>query len=816
MVAITSDLRFGCRILRRGPGLTAAAMATLALGIGAISAVFSIINTVMLRPLPYADPQRLVVMWGTDNRPLDSLMQPVSRQLQRNKTMVISIVPERWRQLSRSFEHIAWFRPWMFALTGGGEPERVFSGLVSADFFACLRVSPAMGRTFLASEIAPGNDHVVVLGSGLWRRRFAADPRILGKSIVLDGVPHTVIGVMPDFQVILPYMSPAVDVWAPVSREYGPDRRWSVVTAVGRLRQDVSLAQAQAEMDAVAKRLETEGRAFKEHGVNLVRLDREIVSQVRPALLILLGAVGCVLLIACANLAGLMLARTTARQREIGIRTVLGAGRGRLVRQLLTESVLLAAIGGALGLALSTWIARAIAVLHPGGIPRLDQVRPDAAVFAFGFAVSVAAGILFGLLPALQFSRANVNEVIKPSGPLGSPGNRLLAPRSLLVVAEIGLALVLLIGAGLLLRSFTLLKAVDPGFNTERLLTMTIPLPQAVYRAPQQQAAFAEQLLERVRTIPSVQSAAVSNSLPMASGFTVGAGVEIEGRQLPPSDASVFVRAVSRGYFRTMGIALLKGRDFTEADQGRSDTVIINQAAARHYWPGSNDSREPIGRQIYLDKGKPRTIIGVAADVKNFGLDADAGQEIYILFDDMPTVYVGLAVRTMGHPGAVAAAVRAVVHGLDRNQTVESVASMREILDRFVARPRFDLVLLGSFAALALVLALVGIYGVVSYSVTQRTHEIGVRMALGAERWTVLRMVVGHAAILAGAGIAVGLLGSYAATRVLQSFLFGVAPHDGATFAAVSVLLLSVCLAASYVPARRAARMDPLEALRYE
>jgi putative ABC transport system permease protein len=549
--------------------------------------------------------------------------------------------------------------------------------------------------------------------------------------------------------------------------------------------------------------------------VNLVRLDSEIVSEVRPALLILLGAVGCVLLIACANLAGLMLARTNARRMEIGIRTVLGAGRGRVIGQLLTESVMLAVIGGALGLLLSIWIARAIVLLYPGGIPRLDQVRPDAALFLFGLLVSVAAGILFGLLPALHFSRANVNEVLKEGGPHGEPAGRLLAPRSLLVVAEIGLALVLLIGAGLLLRSFALLRAVDPGFNAARLLTISIPLPQAVYRTPAQQAAFAGQLLERVRAIPSVESAAVSNSLPMAGNFTLSADIEIEGRQLPQSDASVFVRAVSIDYFRTMGIPLLKGRDFSEADQGKPDAVIVNQATARHYWPGSEKSLEPVGRQIYLEK-QPRTIVGVVADIKNFGLEADTGKEIYVTYAELPAVFLGLAVRTLGDPGAVAAAVRAAVHGVDRNQTVDAVVSMREILDRSMAGPRFHLVLLGSFALLALVLALVGIYGVVSYSVTQRTHEMGVRMALGAETRAVLRMVVGHGAVLAGLGILLGLLGSFGAIRVLESFLFGIRPHDVVTFTAVPALLLAVCLLASYIPARRAAKVDPMVALRYQ
>jgi putative ABC transport system permease protein len=483
------------------------------------------------------------------------------------------------------------------------------------------------------------------------------------------------------------------------------------------------------------------------------------------------------------------------------------------VRQLTTECILLALVGGALGLALSCGIARGIVLLDPQGIPRLEQVRPDAAVFLFGLAISLIAGLLFGWLPALQFSRAEVSHVIKDSGPGGRPGHGRLAPRSLLVVGEIALALVLLIGAGLLLRSFALLRAVDPGFQPEGLLTMQVVLPKAVYGAGQQSAEFAARLLERVSTIPSVEGAAVSSTLPMASNFAMSTYVKIEGRQLSRENSSVNLCAVTAGYFRTMGIGLRRGRDFTEADQGRENSVILNQAAVRHFWPGGED---PVGLHLALEGDKPRTVVGVAADVKNHGLDAGSGPEIYIPFPEMPTVYLGLAIRTVGDARGVPAAVRGMVRGLDRNQPVESVEGMRQILDEYVARPRFQLVLLGSFAALALVLAMVGIYGLVSHAVAQRTHEIGIRMALGAESRKVLGMMVRQGAALAAAGIGIGLVGAWAATRVLANVLFGITPHDGATFAAVSLLLLGVCLAASYVPARRAARVDPMVALRHQ
>lgn len=813
MIQFLQDLRFAGRTLLKSPGFTIAALFTLALGIGANSAIFSVINTVMLRPLPYPEPKRLVVMWGTDNRPLDALMQPAAKGLPRNKTLVISSLVERWRELNASFENVAYYRGWIFSLTGAGEPERIYAGLISSSFFPALKVAPALGRPFLLEEEEPGKDRVVILGHGFWQRRFAADPGIIGKTIMLDGVAHTVLGVMPaGLHVLLPYMSDAVDLWAPISHNFTPKMRWEVCTAIGRLKPGIGIRQAQAEMDTISKRLESESRRNVGRGVNLALLSEQIAGEIRPALLILFGAVGCVLLIGCANLANLMLARTAARYKEIAVRTVLGAGRLRLVRQLLTESLLLALAGGALGLLLSSWIVRLITLLHPGHIPRLAEVRADAWVFAFCLAISVLTGILFGLLPAWQFSKPDVNQALKEGGGRAGGGSRSRHWRNVLVAAEVALALVLLTGAGLLLRSFILLKAVDPGFRTENLLTMSITLPEATYRQPHERVAFVEQVLERVRPLPAVQYAAFSNSLPMASGFSLSMDFTIEGRQTTGERLSVFVRAVTADYFRTLAIALLKGRYFTDADFSRADAVIINQAMARRYW-GPDD---PVGQRLNFEEKKSREIIGVVADVKNFGIESGTGMEVYVPFPEAAYPYLGLAVRTASDPTQVAAAVRAAVRAVDRNLPLESMRSMQQILNSYVARPRFNLVLLGSFAAVALLLAAVGIYGVIAYSVTQRTHEIGVRMAMGAQPADVLRQVVGHGMLPVLAGVLIGVAASLAATRLLTSFLFSIRPNDAATFTGVTLVVILIAFLASYLPARRATRVDPLVALRYE
>jgi putative ABC transport system permease protein len=783
----------------------------LALSIGATSAVFSIINAVMLRPLPYHEPQQLMVIWGTDKRPLPPDSPPVPDRL-RNKTMVSSDVAERWRASSQSFDQIAWYRPWRFNATTAGDPERVQAGLVSADFFTCLRASVVLGRTFAAAEMEPGNDQVVVLGNSFWRNHFGSDPNVIGQTVQLDGVSHTVIGVLAeDFQTILPFFDSKADLWAPISREYKDKRRWSIVTAIGRLKWGVRQEQAQFEMNAISKQLESEGRRFQDRGVNLVRLDREMVADSKQALLIVFAAVAAVLLIACANLAGLLLTHTLERKREIGIRTALGATRGRILRQLLTECLLLSAIGGVAGIVLSTWLARVIVSLQPADIPRLDSVSPDANVLLFGLGLSALTTVLFGLLPVLQFSQTSVTDSLRKVTPEPRRRRLPLTPRNLLLVGEIGLTVMLLVGTGLLVRSFASLRKVDPGFKPERLLTMVVPLSEASYGKPAQQAEFANRLLERVQAIPSVEFAAVSNSLPMQNTFLLIMPLQIEGRQLP-ADTSVSVRAVSDDYFRTMQIALLRGRDFTSADVGHKNVAVINREMAERFWPGS----DPAGMRIVLEKSEPRTIIGVVRDVKSTSLDTDSEAELYLPFAEQPASSVGLVVRSSGDPQTLLANVKSAVREIDPNQPVSQVATMQKMIDEVFERPRFNFMLFGSFAVLALTLSIVGIYALVSHSVARRTHEIGIRMALGAQRRSVLFLFMRDGAFVTIVGIGLGLMGAAAAARLLASMLFGIPPQDTVTFVAVSVALLVVCLAATYFPARRATKVDPLIALRYE
>ncbi len=814
------DLRYGLRTLLKNPGFTLIAVITLALGIGANTAIFSVVNTVLLRPLPYPQPERLIRIWraaSTTGLNPHNLSIPDYREFRDN---------------CRSCEQMGAYYSGSVNLLGRDEPERIEGVIVTANLFPLLQAPPMLGRSFLPSEEQFGQHRVVVLSHGLWRRRFGSDPGIIGQALTLDDESHTVIGVMPaDFQ----FPNRGIELWRPMA--FAPSDRMdtranSFTSVIARLRPGAAMEQARTEIEAISRRLEQEYKENAGNGVLIWPLGEEEVRDIRPALLVLLGAVGFVLLIACANVANLLLARATARQREMAVRATLGATRSRMFRQLLTESLLLGILGGAAGLLLAQWGIRQLVNMGPQNLPRLNEIGLDGRVLAFTCLVSLLTGAIFGLMPALQASRLDLNESLKEGGraSIGGPGGRNL--RSLLVAIEIALSLVLLIGAGLMIKSFSRLQQVDPGFNPEKVLTMRISLPRAKYRQPHQVAGFYRQAIERVAGAPGVRSAGVTTALPLAGGGW-GKSLSIEDR--PAATAldqvpNVQYRLMSHGYFRTMGITLQKGRFFTEQDSEQTPPVaIINETVARRFWP----NEDPVGKRIWMGPPEslvahllpagytfPRmTIVGVVSDVRQDGLNQPALPEVYT-----PQVQAGgemrpsmfLAVRTDSDPVGLTASVRNQVWAVDKDQPVVNIMTMEQRLADSVSRPRFNMFLLGVFAGVALVLAAVGIYGVISYGVTQRTHEIGIRMTLGAQAGNVLRLVVGQGMRLVLAGVLVGLLMSLALTWLMKGLLFGVSATDPLTFVLIAALLVTVALLACYLPARRATKVDPVVALRCE
>jgi putative ABC transport system permease protein len=793
-------------MLLRRPGFTLVAVITLALGIGANTAIFSVVNTVLLRPLPYEEPERLVMIWET-NLKSGIKEEPAS-------------IPNfsDWREQSQAFEAMGAFATSLPILSSGtGEPERIQSGIVSAGFFSTLRAKAALGRTFLAEENQPEKNRVVVLSYALWQRRFGADPNIIGQSLTLNGNAHTIVGVMPaDFQHPAP--NTRRDLWTPLAFNPQAGRRSDFLRVIARLKPGVALERAQAEMSAIARGLEQQYPGTNAGwSVNLVLLHEQFVGKVRLALIVLLGAVGFLLLIACANVANLLLARATARQKEIAVRAALGAGRGRLIRQLLTESVLLASVGGMLGLLLAFGGLKLLTTLGPENLPRIGEIGIDQGVLGFTFVVSLFTGVVFGLVPALQISRSNLSESLKEGGRSMTEGLGSQRIRSLLVVSEVALALVLLIGAGLMIKSFSQLQSVQPGFNPSRVLTMDIGLPGVKYPENHQVVAFFDHLEEKVASLPGVKAAAFATGLPFAGRDGYLAFV-VEGRPpLPPEqvqDAQFSI--VSDGYFQAMEIPLLKGRWFSSQDGDKAPSVaLISQTMARRFFP----DEDPIGKRVTL--GDPQTgpwltIVGIVGDTRSEGLDAEPYPQMYQPYRQNPSRFMTLIARTATDPLSLVGAVRSEVRSLDQQQPISNVNTLEHLLSRSVARPRFNMLLLGIFAVTALVLATVGIYGILSYSVSERTHEIGIRMALGAERRDVLKLVVGQGVKLAVVGVAIGLIGALVLTRLMEGLLFGVSATDPLTFVAISLLLTGVAIVAAYLPARRATRVDPMVALRYE
>ena len=804
MRTILRDLKFGWRMLARNPGFTAVAVLTLALGIGANTAIFSVVNAVLLRPLAYSSPDRLVQIWSTD--------------LKNKSSQAPDSYPDflDWRAQNQAFEGMAAYNWATFTLTGSKEPVHVDGLVCSANLFSVLGVQPALGRLFLPEEDRPGH-HVVILSHNLWQQRFGGDPGVVGRSVRLNRMVFTIAGVMPpgfDF----PIQAKPIEVWVAqgVDSEV-PNRASHMFGVIARLRPGVSLERATAEMTAIEARL---ARAYPESdrdvGVKLVPEQEDLVGSVRTAMLILFGAVVLVLLIACANVANLLLARAARREREIGIRGALGAGRWRIVRQLLTESFLLSALGGALGLFLAWWGTGWLARFGPPDIPRLSEIAIDGRVLAFTLAASLATAVIFGLAPALRSARTNLIESLKTGGAGTGAGTRRHRLRSVLVVSEVALTLILLTGAGLLVNSLFRLARIDPGFHPQGVLTFAVDLADADYTAPQAVARF-DQLLDKIRHTPGVTSAAVGTTLPLSQIDVMYTGFQIAGQPTSQWHMAA-LNVVSPDLFRTLGVPLLAGRDFTAADNQKAPPVIIvSQSLARQFFPGQNSIGKSIKSGYNAGNEMPlRQIIGVVADMRRDSLTDEPLPAFYLPVGQLPSASMRFLVRSaMSAPGSVDT-MRAAVWSVDRNLPVYDIRTLDQYLGLALAQRRFNASLLGLFGALAVVLSAVGLYGVISCSVGQRMHEFGIRMALGAEHFDVMRMALRQGLTLVLIGLALGLAGALALTRFLSSLLYGVKPGDPLTFTIVSAVLTAVALFACYVPARRAATIHPMAALRYE
>jgi putative ABC transport system permease protein len=804
MQTLWQDLRYGARMLLKKPGFTLIAVITLALGIGANAAIFSVVNAVLLRPLPFKEPDKLMLI----------------RETKLPQFPEFSVSPGNfldWRKQNTVFERLVAFSGVSFNLVGADDPEQIRGMKVTDGFFAMLGAQPQVGRDFLPEEDQPGRDNVVILSHGLWQRRFGGDPKILNQTLTLSGQSYIVIGVMP---ATFRFGGSDLELWTPMAftPQQAQNHGGHWLGAIGRLKPGATEDQARAEMIAIAGRLAAQyPDANTGWSVKLMPLLEYTVRSLKPALIVLLCAVAFVLLIACANVANLLLARAAGRQKEIAIRTAIGAGRARIVRQLLTESALLALLGGAAGLLLAKWGMDLLLKLAPQGLPRISNVSLDGRALAFTAVVTLLTGVIFGIVPALQSSRPNLNETMNDTGRGSTEGKRRQLVRGALVVLEVASALVLLVGAGLLIKSFWRLQQVDPGFNPNNALTMSVSLPRAKYPEDAQRVAFFRQLLEKVGALPGVQAAGATNPLPMA-GDTVYAFV-VQGRApLPPgAGQSTNFYAVSADYFKAMGIRLLRGRLLTERDAKDSPHVaVINETMAKKIFP----DEDPIGKRITFDGGDNNSdwheIVGIVGDVKQYGLDQATPLQTYESYTQQTSPSMTLIARTAGDPASLTAAIRNAVLQIDKEQPVANVRTLDQILSTSVAQQRFSTLLLGTFAAVAMLLAAVGIYGVLSYAVTQRTQEIGIRVALGAARSDVLRLVVGAGMRLTLIGVAAGLAAAFALTRLMSTMLFGVSAGDPMTFGLIALLLVTVALLACWIPARRATKVDPMVALRIE
>jgi putative ABC transport system permease protein len=796
------DLRYGARLLRRSPAFSVVAVLTLALGIGANTAIFSVVNAVLLRLLPFPEPDLLVSIWESS-----------PKGNQRNVVNPLNFM--NWRDRTRSFQQMAAMHGWDANITGEGEPLAANGMRVSPEFFSVLGVSPLMGRGFIPEEGIPGRDNSVILSYAFWQGHYGADRNILGRKIVVNGGPATVVGVLPP-GFHFPHWK--ADLYIPMPLERGEARQEGrYLSTIARLKPGVSLRQAQQDLAAVAKQLSQEWPDMdKDWSAAVVPLLEDLTEKVRLPLLVLLAAVGLVLLIACANVANLLLMRATGRLREIALRAALGAGRRRILQQLLSESLLLALAGWAGGLAEGYWGLRALLAMIPESVslPRMESIHLDSGVFLFAFCISLATAILFGLAPAIQISRPQLQSALQQgSQRTGVGGSRVV--RRAFVVAEIALALLLLVGAGLLVRSFARLISVNPGFRTEHLLTMEMFTSPVKYGDQQKRSRYVERVLDEVRSVPGVQAAGSAHFLPLTGLVSGSCWAPAPGPEPNTSSPSADFLVISPGYFRTMGTPMLSGRDFGPQDRfGTPSVLVVNQAFAARFFAGAG----PIGTKLNVcwTVPNPVEIVGVVADARQTELKVAPQPTIFLANAQAPMYFAHLVVRARNDPRQMAHAVQAAIHRVDPDQAVSDVATMDDVFSDSVARPRFQLVLLLVFAGIAVLLATIGVYGVVSYSVSQRTQEIGIRVALGARSGDVSRLVLREGLILGGMGVGVGLAAALATTRVLGSLLFEVTPTDPVTLGGVAGLLLAVALAATLWPARRATKVDPMVALRYE
>ncbi|HEX8650253.1 MAG TPA: ABC transporter permease [Pyrinomonadaceae bacterium] len=821
METLWHDLSYGFRMLWKNPGFTITAVLSLAIGIGANSAIFSVTNALLLRPLPYRDAERLVILW--------------------NRSPGLNVAQDWFspgqyldvKTQNHVFDEVAMTIGGSFNLTGQGTPERVDGARVSSSLFSLLGAQAKLGRVFNTQEDGAGKPTVVILSNGFWQRRFGSDPEIIGKTLTLNGNSFTIVGVMTqDFSLDKEVM-PAVNgiekadvlLPLPMSESDRTDRGHEDYNIFARLKAGVTRAQAQAEMDVIAERMKQQyPENYPPSGgltISVVPLLEQVVGDIRLALYVLFGAVGFVLAVACANVANLLLSRAAVRQKEIAIRTAVGASRPRILRQLLTESVLLALMGGLCGLGIALLSVKLLRVFGPENIPRLDEIGVDGRVLAFTFFIALMTGIIFGLVPALRASSVDLNEVLKEGGrSSGAPGALGLGQhqiRRLLIITEVALSLILLVGAGLLVRSYQRIASASPGFNPHNVLSLRLSLPASKYGTPESITDFYRQASERIRSLPGVESVGTTYSLPMSTVAFAWEPIIVEGYVSKTAQDFIIsnTRIVNPDYFRTMEIPLLKGRYFNEHDRkGEPEAVIVNEAMAERFWP----NEDPIGKRLQ-QKGKPdswRTVVGIITDSKQYSVEKEPPITVYYPFEQYIARNMYLLVRTTSDPSPMTAAITKEIQVLDAELPVFDVHTMEQRLYDSLARQRFSMLLLGVFAAFSMTLAAIGIYGVMTYWVNQRTHEIGIRMALGAQPFNILQLVIRQSLILVSVGLVLGLAGAFALTRVMSSLLFGISATDRLTFVLVSLLLGSIALVASYIPARRAAKVDPMVALRHE